>query len=176
MPPRRTETCSKPAFESISTALDERFSLRQMVTIGLSLMSVSSGIFADSSAIGILVAPAIWPSGPRNSSVVRTSSSVIASPLSNRWLRLTASVYRRSGQVPQRAPNGPEQGAAGHCEQRPGNEQDRGQRIEPDEEDRRPSPKSLELLFQRGSREKFAVKRKPGNRRGQSRDQNQPER
>src|SRR5439155_26620576 len=42
IPPRRTVTCSNPSFESISAALAERFSLRQMVTIGLRLMSVSS--------------------------------------------------------------------------------------------------------------------------------------
>jgi hypothetical protein len=59
IPPRRTDTCSKPAFENISAALDERSSVRQMVVIGFRLISVSSRIVADSSAIGMLHAPAM---------------------------------------------------------------------------------------------------------------------
>jgi hypothetical protein len=59
IPPRRIDTCSNPAFESISAALAERFSVRQMVIIGFRLISASSLIFADSSAIGMLLAPAM---------------------------------------------------------------------------------------------------------------------
>jgi hypothetical protein len=79
IPPRRTVTCSNPAFESISAALDERFSVRQMVIIGFRLIWVSSRILADSSAIGMFLAPAMRPSGPRNSSALRTSIKATSS-------------------------------------------------------------------------------------------------
>ena len=59
IPPRRTDTCSNPAFESILAALAERFSVRQIATTGLRLRSISSGIFPDSSVTGMLIAPAI---------------------------------------------------------------------------------------------------------------------
>jgi hypothetical protein len=92
---RRTDTCSKPAFESISAALAERFSVRQMVISGSRLIWFSSRIFADSSAIGMLLAAAMWPSGPRNSSAVRTSIRTTCSPLASRLLRVAGSVKRR---------------------------------------------------------------------------------
>ena len=94
IPTRRTNTCSQPAAESISAALDERLSVRQMAIIGAARLPANSRSLSGSCVIGMLVAPQMWPRGPRNSSALRTSISEIFSPLRIQPLTMAGSMKR----------------------------------------------------------------------------------
>src|SRR5215472_10349810 len=92
IPRRNTLSSVKPAACKVRAATAERLSVRQTSTIGPRSSPASSAKRLSSSATGILRAVAIWPSGPRNSSGPRTSTTVTPSPRSSRRLSSFASI------------------------------------------------------------------------------------